>query len=237
VNEFDETEVVTADTVADRDPRVILLAALAAVVIGGLLWFMVVSPLLGSDDVELAAVPAASVEPADEAGTVETDTVDATAEEVAAELPLVTYEVFLDRDPFDPVVPEPVAATAPTSETGGEPSEDGTDPTAPTDPNAQPTDPAPVPTPVPDGTVDQSGGCVAGEQLVCNGRVLSLIEIRTTEDGERVAIIQVDTTIYEVGVGETFAGNFRVQSITEDQVLVQYGDDVDRLDVGDRVLK
>jgi hypothetical protein len=232
VNEYDETEAVTADTAADRDPRVMLLAALAAVLIGGLLWFLVVAPLLGSDDVELATVPAASVEPADE-----TDTAEAAAEAVAAELPLVTYEVFLDRDPFDPVVPEPVAATAPTSETGGEPSEDGTDPTAPTDPNAQPTDPAPAPTPVPDGTVDQSGGCVAGEQLVCNGRVLSLIEIRTTEDGERLAIIQVDTTIYEVGVGETFAGNFRVQSITEDQVLVQYGDDVDRLEVGDRVLK
>jgi hypothetical protein len=57
-----------------------------------------------------------------------------------------------------------------------------------------------------------------GDDLVCNGRVVSLIEIRTGEDGSRVAIIQVDTTIYEVAAGDTFAGNFVVQSISETEV-------------------
>jgi hypothetical protein len=77
----------------------------------------------------------------------------------------------------------------------------------------------------------------AGDDLVCNGRVVSLIEIRTGEDGESVAIIQVDTTIYEVAVGETFAGNFACSRSARTEVYIQYGDDVDRFEVGDRILK
>jgi len=52
-----------------------------------------------------------------------------------------------------------------------------------------------------------------------------------------MAVIQVDTTIYEVRVGETFAGSFLLRSIDGRCVNVLYGDDGFRLCEGDRVMK
>jgi hypothetical protein len=239
VTTFDEMDAAT-EAATERDPRRLLLAAAGALLLGGLLWFFVFAPLTGSEAEELTVVNAATT-------TDDTDTAPVEAEVTIEDLPLVTYEVFLDRDPFDPVVPEPVSTTEtdtgdgePTGEAGGE-TEAPTDPNAPPDPN-QPTEPGGTPpatgTPPTTAPAQGVGNCTAdGEDLVCNGRVVSLIEIRTGDDGELLAIIQVDTTIYEVGVGDTFAGSFRVHSISETEVLIQYGDDVDRFEVGDRVLK
>jgi hypothetical protein len=235
VTTFDEFES-DAEAATERDPRGLLIAVLGAVLLGGLLWLFVISPLFGDKTEELTLASAA---------TATEDTVEAEVDEVVVdELPLVTYEVFLDRDPFDPVVPEPVNATATgDGQTEGETADGGTGEGSetPADPS-EPTDPGGVPpaTGTPPATPPAQGAdtCTPdGDDLVCNGRVVSLIEIRTGDDGELLAVIQVDTTIYEVGAGDTFAGSFRVQSITETDVLIQYGDDVDRFEVGDRVLK
>jgi hypothetical protein len=238
VNEYDETATIAEET--GRDPKRLLIAGVGAALVGVLLWLFVVSPLLAGADTTEVMLAAAAQPDTDEAPA------EGTAE-VLDELPLVTYEVFLDRDPFDPVVPEPIAATEPVAE-GTETSTDGTATDGATDGTATdgtPTDGVAGGQPPAEGTPPAAGppsssvgSCVAeGDDLVCNGRVVSLIEIRTGEDGSRVAIIQVDTTIYEVAEGETFAGNFVVQSISETEVYIQYGDDVDRFEVGDRILK
>jgi hypothetical protein len=107
VNEYDETVTIAEET--GRDPKRLLIAGVGAALIGALLWLFVVSPLLAGADTTEVMLAAAAQPETDEAPA------EGTAE-VLDELPLVTYEVFLDRDPFDPVVPEPVAATEPVAE-------------------------------------------------------------------------------------------------------------------------
>jgi hypothetical protein len=169
---------------------------------------------------------------------------EAALEELSEELPLVTYEVFLDRDPFEAVVPEPVSATASpasgegTAIDGGTTTGDGTITEPPTGDGAgeEPTSPAPPATN--DGGSTGGAACRSGETVTCDGRAVSVIEIRQGDDGEFVAVIQVDTTIYEVRQGDHFAGSFVVASITETEVGLFYGDEpVERLREGDRVLK
>ncbi|MEX0651805.1 MAG: hypothetical protein WD186_07245 [Actinomycetota bacterium] len=255
MSDVTETTVVTTEP-AVRNPLVLVLAAVAAILAGALVWFFVISPLLLGDDAGNPAVTAPPPGPATtEPGEDPTDA--PSAEELLEEAeiglpsPTVTYEVFLARDPFDPVVPllavgagdggpgvddVPGSPTSPTSPTApGDPTSPG-DPSSPGDPGS-PGSPGSPGTPGNGGAPPPSGGCTEGENLVCDGRVVSLIEIRTGDDGEPVAVIQVDSTIYEVRVGETFAGSFRLQSIGRDRVVLLYGDDAFELREGDRVLK
>ncbi len=172
--------------------------------------------------------------PDDAALTAESDNEEAGSAEAVDEpipLPLVTYELFLARDPFEPVVPEPLPdPTAPV---------DPTDPSAPTDPST-PTDPSDPTTPTdpsdPNSNTNANGPCTGMTEVVCDGRVLSVVEV-FEENGEPVAVIQVDTMRYEVGVGDIFADSFQVVSITPDEVRVLFGDRVVRLQVGDNALK
>jgi hypothetical protein len=245
VSEYTETTVIDVEDPSRRNPAVVALAALGAVLVGAMLWLFVVSPLLAADDPNAAEAELAAV--AVSAAPGETATAAALNAPVDEEtLPLVTYEVFLDRDPFDPVVPEPVAETATTETTtatgGVGDTTDGSGGT--TDLTGGTTDGTPAPPPenvggAPDPAQPApSSGCTTGEDgLVCDGRVVSLLDIRTDEDGELVAIVQVGSTVYEARVGETFAGTFRVQSITADQVFLLFGDDGFGLSEGDRVLK
>jgi hypothetical protein len=165
------------------------------------------------------------VDDGDESEALVTDTPVPAEDVVAAALPVVTYEVFLSRDPFEPVVPEPVE---PVSET--------TDPLDPTDPDAviDPLDPN-APVPVVPGNPDDPR-CEGEQELVCDGRVVTLIDT-TTVGGEPVAIIKVGTTVYEVRVGETFAGTFLLAAIDGSTVTVLYGDESNVLQPGHSVLK
>jgi hypothetical protein len=243
VSEYTETTVVDVESPSGRKPAVLAVAALGALVAGALVWLFVVSPLLTGGDPAAADDASASVTAS--AGPGEIVAAAALGDPVEEEaLPLVTYEVFLDRDPFDPVVPEPTqtAAEGTTSTEGGVgDTTDGSGGT--TDLTAGSTDGA-TEQPAPDsgggtdvGAPAPSPGCSSGEELVCDGRVVSLLDIRTDEDGQPVAIVQVGSTVYEARVGETFAGTFRVQSISGDQVFLLYGDDGFDLREGDRVLK
>jgi hypothetical protein len=160
---------------------------------------------------------------------------------VATALPVVTHEVFLSRDPFDPVVPEPVVpvdATDPSNPDAVVPLDpDAPLPVVPVDPDA----PLPVVPVDPDAPLPVTGNpddprCAGEQELVCDGRVITLIDT-TTAGGDPVAIIRVDTTIYEVRVGETFAGTFLLAAIDGSTVTVLYGDESNVLLPGHSVLK
>ena len=157
-----------------------------------------------------------------------TETEDVAEEAVA--LPMVSYELFLARDPFEPVVPEP--------EPEPEPEPDPTDPTDPADPAdpgdpVDPTDPTDPTRPDPGVT---NGPCFGDIEVVCDGRVLTVIEVFQS-NGEFVAVLEVDTMRYEVRAGDTFADVFEVVSISADEVRLLFGDRVTRVEVGDNALK
>jgi hypothetical protein len=134
---------------------------------------------------------------------------------------VTTYEVFLSRDPFARVIPEPAGA-APAPAPGQDPVP-GTDPQDPTDP----TDP----------TTPPAEECVQNAELVCNGRVVTVIDIFEGDDGELTAVIRVNDTLYEVGEGDQFL-TFRVDSIDPPCVDLMNGDaDTFRICEGEAVLK
>lgn len=228
MSESMETTVI-AEQPGGRNPLVLVAAVAGAVLAAVLIWFFAVAPLLAGDEPDdTAAAPAATVTDDAAAAAPDDAAVEAAADAAVDEaLPIVTYEVFIDRDPFEPVVPEPASATA---DVAVEPV-DGTDGSV-TDGTTGGTT---------DGTTGEqpeaTDGCTTGDQVVCDGRVVSLVDIKTADDGTRVAIIQVDTTLYEVGAGQVFAGAFQVQSISGDRVFLLYGDDAFELQEGDRVLK
>jgi hypothetical protein len=226
------------------DRRRVAPALIAAAVLLALLgsYLFMVRPLLGGGDAQAVDEPATLLAASAEAEPATDDDVEA---EVVEELPLVTYEVFLSRDPFDPVVPEPVEVVAVTDGT----ATDGTDPAGDpntTDPNTgDPLDPVDGSTPPPvDGTTPPPAGgtpppvasCTTGETVSCDGRLIGLVEVRGT-GGDAVAIIQVDTTLYEVRAGETFAGSFQLASVSGSCANVLYGDDAFQICEGDRTLK
>ncbi|MFU8840024.1 MAG: hypothetical protein ACNA8R_04805 [Nitriliruptoraceae bacterium] len=170
-----------------------------------------------------------------EADEQEAATLDDELEPIA--LPLVAYELFLARDPFEPVVPEPEPA-----------------PTEPSDPNDAAGNG--------DGNGDSSGAangnstsgnstsgnstsgngdavtpsCTRGAEVVCDGRVLTIVEV-LEENGEMVAVIQVNTMRWRVTVGDVFADVFQVLSISADEVRVLYGDRIVTILARDNALK
>jgi hypothetical protein len=237
----DTTVIDPVDPPSGRNPVVLALAVGGALLAGALVWFLLVAPLLGGDDVVLqepvaSDQPAAAAEEATELGEVD-------------DAPLaVTYEVLLDRDPFDPVVPRPVVEVIDTTpvvveeDVAVDGSEDADldplpvveDGTGTDDGWVDGSEPAPVePTPV---ATEPAACSVTDSGVTCDGRAVGLVRISDV-DGRRVAIIQVDSTIHEVEKGEVFAANFRLRSIGEDRVTVLYGVDEFTLEVGERVLK
>lgn len=259
MSDVDQTTEIEQPVAPDpaRNPLVLALAVVAALAVGAAVWFFAVTPLLLGDDA------GSSASPPDQDAAAPDDTVpqapadpDLEDEVTAEDLPLVTYEVFLARDPFEPVVPEPTeeatdidagqteaddGADSGPDGTGTDPSDpndaDGTliDPTDPTDPGGGTQTPTPVPPPSA-GNEDPVDGCRAGDEPVCDGRVVSVVDIDQDDRG-LVALVQLDATIYEVREGDVFGGNFLVQSITEERVTLVFGDDVLNLREGDRVLK
>lgn len=251
---YDDPVVVEEPAAPARNPLMVVAAVAGGLALAALVWFFLVTPLLLGDDAganDPAAAPddGTVTDPDATPSPSAPETADPEVDEVE-DLPIVTFEVFLARDPFEPVVPEPADTTDNTTVPGpGEnsnddptqptdptdptqpgtptdPTQPGTQPTDPTQPGTSPTQPAPPRTPT----------CTDDDPPVCDGRVVSLVEI--TGDGNgRLAVIQVDTTIYEVREGDLFAGSFLVRSITADSVQLSYGDDGLTLRPGERVLK
>jgi hypothetical protein len=234
---------------------VILFATLVglAVLVGA--WLLWLAP--GGDGAgAAAAIDDLAVAADDEPARPAAADVDGTLEP----LPVVTHDIYLARDPFEPVVEEEAAASdsgdgtsegaTPASVTAdGLPVVEAPDPVPGTEP--QPGDPLPVAgdplpgegeplpdaggfVPPPDGT--SSGTCTGQEELVCDGRVVTLDSV-TMRNGERVATIQVGTDVYEVAQGEVFASTFRVVEFTETGVRLQYGELIYELTAAHRSLK
>jgi hypothetical protein len=186
--------------------------------------------LLGGNDPTLATAADQGSDPA--ASNVEdlpTAISDVSDVDLAA-LPTVTYDVFLARDPFDPVVPEPVAAASET---------------VPTQPSTEPDVVQPVDTSTdddfdatPDDGADATDACRGdgGEEVVCNGHVVTLQSL--TDGAEPLAVIQVDTAVYGVVPGQVFAERFQFLDVVDARtVRLLYGDEVFRVTVGERVMK
>ena len=69
-----------------------------------------------------------------------------------------------------------------------------------------------------------------------SGTRVTLVEIRDIA-GVLRATVAVDGTDYDVGVGDTFAGSFRVVSLDPDSGVFLYGDNAFELAVGQEILK
>lgn len=152
------------------------------------------------------------------------DEADTDTAATLAALDVTRYEVFLSRDPFEPLRPNVVPAPTTTATPGVTPTATPTPGTTPT-PGATPT---PTPT-APDG-------CQQGAQVVCSGRTVALIDVFEDAQGSG-AVVQVDSTLYTVRDGEIFAGSFLVESIEPPCVTLLFGDDRFTLCEGEAVLK
>jgi hypothetical protein len=65
---------------------------------------------------------------------------------------------------------------------------------------------------------------------------IALVEIRDV-GGVLRATVTVNGDSFDVGVGDTFAGSYRVVSLTEDMGVFMFGDNAFQLNVGQQILK
>jgi hypothetical protein len=147
----------------------------------------------------------------------------------AVELPTVAYEVYLSRDPFEPVRTPPPTAPASSDDGGTVPvPDDGPQPPASSaPPNSDPGTPPAASGP---------GTCTDGDEVICDGHVVTLNGL-TARDGARAAVVQVDSTVYTVVDGEVFADSFRVLRVEANGAWLAYGDVSFWLEVGRHTLK
>ena len=200
----------------------------------------------------LDPVPAAVVTDGDRP---EPDLVQEDEAEVPHEPPVITQEITLDRDPFDPVVPEDEPDDAieldpgetevdPDAPVGpDDPPVGPLDPTGPDDPDAPvaPGDPLDPDAPPPAGpsdpaAPDEPARCVGEQEVVCNGQVITFVD-RTTVDAQPAAVIQVGESLYDVREGEMFAEQFRLLRIEDGHVVLQLGDQVIDVEESGHTLK
>jgi hypothetical protein len=122
--------------------------------------------------------------------------------------------VIGQRDPFDPliVVPTDGGGGGPTGSptNGGNGNGSG---------SPQPTD-SPSVSPPPDG----GPGPGDGSSITIGGHTVVLLDI-FTRDGEQVAQVEVDGTVYVVAEGETFDDNFQLISISGNCATFRFGDE------------
>ncbi len=126
------------------------------------------------------------------------------------------FQVAPPRDPFRPLIESTTTTTgATTTTTGGTTTTTG------------------------DGTTTTTAGdgaTTTTEGFEPETRRVVLLEIRD-EDGTRKAVVTVDGETYIVAVGETFAENFKVVSLSENNGVFLFGDSAFTLAVGQAILK
>lgn len=209
---------------------VVLLGLAALVVPGVILLRPSGAPAPGSPaDRPVAAAGQATEEPT-------TGSATSSARDEGA-LETATFDVFLTRDPFQPVVPTPDdggdTGTPDGSDGTGEAGDDdgGGDGTAG---DGDSTD---------DGTdghvhdADPGDPCVGEREVVCDGRVVTLEGIAPDTDGGPTATVRVDTEVHEVRTGDEFAEHFRVLAVDPPCVILLFGDDSFEICEGQQVLK
>ncbi len=136
------------------------------------------------------------------------------------------FQVAQPRDPFEPLVTQPPAegedGTTTTAGNGGTTSTTTGGTTTTTGGGATST------------TVGDTTTTTAGDEP--QGVRVALLEIRDEDEG-RVAVVEVDGITYTVGVGDTFAENFKVVSLTDNVGVFTFGDSAFTLAVGQSILK
>ena len=187
--------------------------------------------MVGIDSSDIGDTVALAATSAVEEGSASVEIVaDEQADTALASALTVTYEVYLSRDPFDPVVPEPEpTATAVNQDDPG----DGTvaPPGTVVGDGESPggsTDGAPPPAEV-------TGRC-APDSPACAEQAVTVLEIGTRDDGTPNAVLQIGTLIYDVAAGDT-AGYYLVTAIEPRCVSLLYGDHGFRRCLGDESLK
>ncbi len=138
------------------------------------------------------------------------------AEAVDEPLPFYGGAVYAPRDPFEPLVT--VTATTVPGETTTTVAGQTTTTVA-----------------------GQTTTTVAGQTTTTQGNIpgtkrITLLEIRDN-DGVYTAVVSIDDVTYTVGVGDTFAQDFKVISLDSDSGVFMYGDNVFTLSVGQSIIK
>jgi len=131
-----------------------------------------------------------------------------------AGLPLAaSVQVAQPRDPFAPLTSEPpvTSSTLPGQTTTTLPGQTTT-------------------------TLPGQSTTTTTEGFQPEGTRVALLEIRE-EGGVDKAVVTVDGVTHVVGVGETFAGSFKVVSLSESSGVFLYGDSAFTLSVGQAILK
>lgn len=212
-----------------------------------LLWLMLGG--LGSGGSQIASADA-EVPEGEQDTAPDVDELDPADEATDPEPVPVTYEVYIDRDPFEPVrepevepdddgvdgvVPVEDDETAPDSDDPDAPDapSDPTDPTDPSDPDGN-EGPPPADTPPGEDPKECTGD---REEQVCDGRVVTLERAAPDGGGDGVATVQVGTEIYDVGVGDRFAEQFVVRAIGDGVVTLSFVDSTFDLEEGQTVMK
>lgn len=129
-----------------------------------------------------------------------------------------SYQVSQPRDPFQPLVTTAPTEATTTTGAGGD--------TTTTTPGGEST----TTTTVAGSTTTTTTGDTP------DGIRVMLLEVRD-EPGGLVAVVEVDGTTYTVGVGDTFATNFKVVSLTDNGGVFTYGSSAFTLAVGQSILK
>lgn len=128
------------------------------------------------------------------------------------------FQVSQPRDPFEPLIDGDATTGGDTTTTAG-----GGGSTSTTEADGSTT------TTGGDTTTTTAGDSPDGIRVV-------LLEARE-ESGALAAVVEVDGETYTVGVGDTFADNFKVVSLTETGGVFTFGDSAFTLAVGQSILK
>ncbi len=212
------TEPVVIEEPARRvSPPVIAAIVVGALVLLALLWFLIISPLLGPDEEDPTAIPSPGP----------TTPLPSPAPS-PTEPPAETFEVFEAKDPFRPLVVVGAPAAG-GGATGGGATGGGTTGGA-----------------TGGGTAGEAagGGAVApgagdgaaGGAAPTGGQRVQVLDI-FTDDGVTKAQIRVGSTVFTVAPGEVFADNFKLVSISGDCATLLHGDDKFTLCEGEEVFK
>ena len=129
------------------------------------------------------------------------------APETGERAPVETYQVFASRDPFEPVV------------------ENGS--------KGEGVDPAEV---MGDNPIVQPDDQPRANSNEFEGHAVTLVDV-FSQEGKKMAQVEIDAGGYDVAVGQVFAENFQLVSTSGDCATLLYGDDQFTLCEGEEILK
>ncbi|MCU1426933.1 MAG: hypothetical protein JWL83_933 [Actinomycetia bacterium] len=133
-----------------------------------------------------------------------------------------SFQVFATRDPFQPPFDNTPTTTVPTTNTtvpgGGSVTPPTTSPTGTTTPTVPPTTQPPSFNPG-------------------SGQTIAVLDVFTEPGGTVKARVRVGSTVYTVGVGDTFATSYKVVSLNPPCGQFLFGDSPFTLCIGEETIK